>query len=153
MIREMTYSSIRSGTYEPIKVALGGTDRHHTTLRIKLTAGAIAGVLHAQIAEITYFPILHYSYIHSACSVYNGHLEVDLCILYVLKRAQLRLIQKILSVSKLSWDFSLHVLVFGLIVLYDMHRTCTCLLPKLIKAANKAAYPWRNSWCWLAFWS
>ena len=44
MLREITYSSIRAGSYEPIKVALGGTDRHHTTMAIKMKAGAVAGM-------------------------------------------------------------------------------------------------------------
>ncbi|KAF6018337.1 hypothetical protein EB796_023349 [Bugula neritina] len=45
MLREITYSSIRSGFYEPIKVLLGGTDRHHTSMHVKIVAGATAGLL------------------------------------------------------------------------------------------------------------
>ena len=44
MLREITYSSIRAGSYEPIKVALRGTARHHTTMSIKMKAGAVAGM-------------------------------------------------------------------------------------------------------------
>ena len=43
MLREITYSSIRSGAYEPVKVLMGGTDRHNTPMHIKMRAGAIAG--------------------------------------------------------------------------------------------------------------
>lgn len=43
VVRELTYTSIRSGFYEPIKVMLGGVNRHDTPLHIKMKAGALAG--------------------------------------------------------------------------------------------------------------
>jgi len=43
MLREITYSSIRAGTYEPLKVMMGGVDRHNTPMSVKLAAGGIAG--------------------------------------------------------------------------------------------------------------
>ncbi|XP_067937520.1 mitochondrial substrate carrier family protein ucpB-like [Watersipora subatra] len=44
MLRELSYSSIRSGTYEPIKIIMGGTDRHDTPMHVKMRAGALAGL-------------------------------------------------------------------------------------------------------------
>ena len=44
MIREATYSTIRIGAYEPIKVhVFGATDRHHTPLLKKIGSGATSG--------------------------------------------------------------------------------------------------------------
>ena len=43
MMREMSYSAVRMGAYEPIKYQLGATDRHHTPLYLKLAAGASSG--------------------------------------------------------------------------------------------------------------
>ena len=44
LLREATYSTIRIGAYEPIKVLFGATDRHHTPLAKKLGAGATSGI-------------------------------------------------------------------------------------------------------------
>lgn len=41
--REMSYSGIRMGMYEPVKQKLGGTDPKHTSLSIKVAAGALTG--------------------------------------------------------------------------------------------------------------
>ena len=49
MMREMAYSSVRMGLYEPIKHQLGGTDRHNTPLHIKAAAGALAGKRWSQL--------------------------------------------------------------------------------------------------------
>ena len=44
LIREATYSTIRIGAYEPIKVhVFGATDRHHTPLLKKIGSGATSG--------------------------------------------------------------------------------------------------------------
>ncbi|CAE7877993.1 ucpB, partial [Symbiodinium sp. KB8] len=43
ILREMSYSSIRLGLYEPTKELLGGSDRHNTPLWMKVSAGAITG--------------------------------------------------------------------------------------------------------------
>lgn len=45
MLREMSFSGIRMGLYEPIKYQLGGTDRAHTSVFIKVQAAATAGML------------------------------------------------------------------------------------------------------------
>ncbi len=43
LVREMSYSGIRMGMYEPVKQLLGGTDPAHTPLGIKVAAGALTG--------------------------------------------------------------------------------------------------------------
>lgn len=50
MIREASYSSIRMGAYEPVKRALGATDRRYTALWIKVCAGAMSGGVGSIIA-------------------------------------------------------------------------------------------------------
>jgi len=57
MMREGSYSTIRFGIYEPIKVQLGATDPAHTPLWKKITAGAAAGNLWTALfaAANTYF--------------------------------------------------------------------------------------------------
>ena len=44
-IREVFYSGLRLGLYEPTKHAMGATDRHNTPLYIKFAAGAVTGAL------------------------------------------------------------------------------------------------------------
>jgi hypothetical protein len=51
--RESTYSAIRLGLYEPLKVALGATDPTHTPLWVKFTAGSLAGATGSIIANGT----------------------------------------------------------------------------------------------------
>ena len=46
-MREVGYSGIRLGLYEPVKVALGGTDPKNTPLHIKVAAGAFTGTIGA----------------------------------------------------------------------------------------------------------
>ncbi|ESP05616.1 hypothetical protein LOTGIDRAFT_208602 [Lottia gigantea] len=53
MLRESSYSSIRLGSYEPIKVLLGATDPAHTPLWKKICAGAISGTIGSSIATPT----------------------------------------------------------------------------------------------------
>ncbi|MCO5567293.1 hypothetical protein L7F22_020983 [Adiantum nelumboides] len=53
LLREASYSSIRMGLYEPFKMMLGGDDRAHTPLWIKITAGASAGVIGSAVANPT----------------------------------------------------------------------------------------------------
>ncbi|XP_022101204.1 mitochondrial substrate carrier family protein ucpB-like [Acanthaster planci] len=53
LLREATYSTIRIGAYEPIKVLFGATDRHHTPLAKKLGAGATSGAIGSMIAVPT----------------------------------------------------------------------------------------------------
>lgn len=53
VLREMTYSAIRLGLYEPFKDLLGGTDVHHTPLWIKIAAGAASGTIGAAVANPT----------------------------------------------------------------------------------------------------
>ncbi|KAJ8046187.1 Mitochondrial substrate carrier family protein ucpB [Holothuria leucospilota] len=45
LLREASYSSIRVGSYEPIKRLLGATDPAHTPFYKKLLAGALAGAV------------------------------------------------------------------------------------------------------------
>lgn len=52
-MREGSYSAIRLGAYEPIKVSLGATDPAHTPLWKKITAGAISGTIGSAIATPT----------------------------------------------------------------------------------------------------
>ena len=42
-MREGSYSTIRMGAYEPLKVFFGATDPAHTPLWKKICAGAISG--------------------------------------------------------------------------------------------------------------
>ncbi|XP_070558897.1 mitochondrial substrate carrier family protein ucpB-like [Ptychodera flava] len=53
LIREGTYSTIRLGAYEPIKVWLGATDPAHTVLWKKVAAGAMSGAIGSSIATPT----------------------------------------------------------------------------------------------------
>ena len=50
-IREATYSSMRLGFYEPIKMALGGEDKQSTPMWKKFLAGAISGLLSSGLAN------------------------------------------------------------------------------------------------------
>lgn len=43
LMREGSYSTIRLGAYEPLKVYFGATDPAHTPLWKKICAGAISG--------------------------------------------------------------------------------------------------------------
>jgi len=51
LLREMSYSGIRFGLYEPTKILLGATDPAHTTLPLKVLAGAITGATGSAIAN------------------------------------------------------------------------------------------------------
>jgi len=51
LVREMSYSGIRMGMYEPTKNALGGTDPANTSLSIKVAAGAITGSVGSVLAN------------------------------------------------------------------------------------------------------
>lgn len=62
MLRELTYTSIRAGCYEPIKHMLGGTDRHDTPLHIKLRAGGLAGEVDFTIAVYIHVCVWLYLY-------------------------------------------------------------------------------------------
>jgi len=53
LLREGSYSTIRLGAYEPLKVQLGATDIAHTPLWKKITAGAISGTIGSAIATPT----------------------------------------------------------------------------------------------------
>lgn len=53
LLREASYSSIRMGAYEPFKMMLGGDDRAHTALWIKVVAGASAGIIGSAVANPT----------------------------------------------------------------------------------------------------
>nr|XP_006824534.1 PREDICTED: mitochondrial substrate carrier family protein ucpB-like [Saccoglossus kowalevskii] len=53
LLREATYSTIRIGAYEPIKVWLGATDPAHTALYKKILAGATSGAIGSSIATPT----------------------------------------------------------------------------------------------------
>ncbi|XP_002741139.1 mitochondrial substrate carrier family protein ucpB-like [Saccoglossus kowalevskii] len=53
LLREGTYSTIRIGAYEPIKVWLGATDPAHTPLYKKILAGATSGAIGSSIATPT----------------------------------------------------------------------------------------------------
>lgn len=52
-MREGSYSTIRLGAYEPLKVQLGATDIAHTPLWKKIAAGAISGTIGSAIATPT----------------------------------------------------------------------------------------------------
>jgi hypothetical protein len=52
MVREMTYSSIRFGMYEPIKIAIGAGDRDAPMWK-KILAGLSAGAFAASIMSPT----------------------------------------------------------------------------------------------------
>lgn len=51
LLREMSYSGLRMGLYEPTKELLGATDPTQTPLALKLLAGAITGATGAIIAN------------------------------------------------------------------------------------------------------
>lgn len=51
LCREMSYSGIRMGLYEPTKEALGATDPAHTPLALKVLAGAITGATGSVLAN------------------------------------------------------------------------------------------------------
>merc|ERR1712110_305281 len=51
LCREMSYSGIRMGLYEPTKQMLGGTDPKHTPLLLKITSGAITGTVGSVLAN------------------------------------------------------------------------------------------------------
>jgi hypothetical protein len=53
MLREMTYSSIRFGLYDPIKVLLGATDPKNTPFYKKVAAGLSAGAFAASLMSPT----------------------------------------------------------------------------------------------------
>ncbi|XP_020895834.1 mitochondrial substrate carrier family protein ucpB isoform X2 [Exaiptasia diaphana] len=53
LLREASYSTIRLGAYEPIKVSLGALDPANTPLWKKITAGAISGTIGSTIANPT----------------------------------------------------------------------------------------------------
>ncbi|XP_061193266.1 mitochondrial substrate carrier family protein ucpB-like isoform X2 [Saccostrea echinata] len=53
LIREGSYSTIRFGAYEPLKVYFGATDPAHTPLWKKICAGAISGTIGSAIATPT----------------------------------------------------------------------------------------------------
>ncbi|KAF6041443.1 hypothetical protein EB796_000253 [Bugula neritina] len=53
VLREMSFSAIRMGSYEPIKYQIGGTDRANTPMTLKIAAGAIAGAIGAVISNPT----------------------------------------------------------------------------------------------------
>lgn len=53
MMREGSYSTIRLGAYEPLKVKLGATDIAHTPLWKKIVAGAMSGTIGSAIATPT----------------------------------------------------------------------------------------------------
>uniref|UniRef100_A0A6U4ULH9 Mitochondrial carrier protein n=3 Tax=Hemiselmis andersenii TaxID=464988 RepID=A0A6U4ULH9_HEMAN len=52
-LREMSYSSLRFGLYEPFKRMLGETDPSKTELWVKFTAGALAGIAGSALANPT----------------------------------------------------------------------------------------------------
>ena len=51
LIREMSYSGIRMGLYEPSKNLLGATDPAHTSLSLKVVAGALTGCTGSLLAN------------------------------------------------------------------------------------------------------
>ncbi|KAK3102440.1 hypothetical protein FSP39_011400 [Pinctada imbricata] len=53
LMREGSYSTIRMGAYEPLKVLFGATDPAHTPLWKKICAGAISGTIGSSIATPT----------------------------------------------------------------------------------------------------
>ncbi|OWF34706.1 mitochondrial substrate carrier family protein ucpB-like [Mizuhopecten yessoensis] len=53
LMREGSYSTIRMGAYEPVKVLFGATDPAHTPLWKKICAGALTGAIGSSIATPT----------------------------------------------------------------------------------------------------
>lgn len=53
LMREGSYSTIRLGPYEPLKLQLGATDIAHTPLWKKIAAGAVSGTIGSAIATPT----------------------------------------------------------------------------------------------------
>ncbi|XP_069142036.1 mitochondrial substrate carrier family protein ucpB-like isoform X2 [Argopecten irradians] len=53
LMREGSYSTIRMGAYEPVKVLFGATDPAHTPLWKKICAGAVTGAIGSSIAVPT----------------------------------------------------------------------------------------------------
>ncbi|XP_060069210.1 mitochondrial substrate carrier family protein ucpB-like [Ylistrum balloti] len=53
LMREGSYSTIRMGAYEPVKVLFGATDPAHTPLWKKICAGALTGAIGSSIAVPT----------------------------------------------------------------------------------------------------
>lgn len=53
LMREGSYSTIRLGAYEPLKLQLGATDIAHTPLWKKIAAGAVSGTIGSAIATPT----------------------------------------------------------------------------------------------------
>jgi hypothetical protein len=51
VLREISYSGIRMGLYEPFKVLLGATDVNTTPLSVKIAAGAMSGTVGSLIAN------------------------------------------------------------------------------------------------------
>jgi len=51
LLREMSYSGLRMGLYEPTKQALGATDPKHTPFYLKILSGAITGATGSIIAN------------------------------------------------------------------------------------------------------
>eukprot|EP00929_Paragymnodinium_shiwhaense_P005574 TRINITY_DN10773_c0_g2_i2.p1 TRINITY_DN10773_c0_g2~~TRINITY_DN10773_c0_g2_i2.p1 ORF type:complete len:1052 (-),score=153.95 TRINITY_DN10773_c0_g2_i2:687-3842(-) len=51
LIRELSYSGIRMGLYEPTKELLGATDPAHTPLHLKVAAGALTGTIGSMLAN------------------------------------------------------------------------------------------------------
>jgi len=52
-MRESSYSTIRLGLYEPLKVCFGGVDVAHTDLKVKVAAGSLAGFIGSGFANPT----------------------------------------------------------------------------------------------------
>ncbi len=52
-MRESIYSTIRISSYEPLKEMLGGKDKAHTPMWLKMCAGALAGLIGSAIANPT----------------------------------------------------------------------------------------------------
>jgi len=51
VLRELSYSGVRMGLYEPFKELLGATDRANTPLSVKVAAGAMSGTVGASFAN------------------------------------------------------------------------------------------------------
>merc|ERR1719191_2306596 len=51
LCRELSYSGIRMGLYEPAKEMLGATDPAHTALHLKVAAGATTGAAGSILAN------------------------------------------------------------------------------------------------------
>lgn len=51
LCRDLSYSGIRMGLYEPTKQALGATDPAHTPLYLKITSGALTGAFGSILAN------------------------------------------------------------------------------------------------------